>query len=124
MLEINIDRNNSFTSSFRSMRILYQKNDIKLFNKGELILNKNSTELMNNKILNFLFWKFISFTKFKWLALKYYDTSLSIALAFNSIILGLNIKKENWEKIAEKYILHIILFFVLFKIKIYSFSRV
>jgi hypothetical protein len=84
------------------MRILYQKNDIKLFNKGELILNKNSTELMNNKILNFLFWKFISFTKFKWLALKYYDTSLSIALAFNSIILELNIKKENWEKIAEK----------------------
>ena len=55
MLEINIDRNNSFTSSFRSMRILYQKNDIKLFNKGELILNKNSTELMNNKIRNFLF---------------------------------------------------------------------
>ena len=55
MLEINIDRNNSFTSSFRSMEILYQKNDIKLFNKGELILNKNSTELMNNKILNFLF---------------------------------------------------------------------
>ena len=51
MLKINIDRNNSFTSSFRSMRILYQKNDIKLFNKGELILNKNSTELMNNKIL-------------------------------------------------------------------------
>ena len=37
------------------MRILYQKNDIKSFNKGELILNKNSTELMNNKILNFLF---------------------------------------------------------------------
>ena len=33
------------------MRILYQKNDIKSFNKGELILNKNSTELMNNKIL-------------------------------------------------------------------------
>ena len=55
MLEINIDRNNSFTSSFRSMRILYQKNDIKLCNKGELILNKNSTELMNNKIRNFLF---------------------------------------------------------------------
>ena len=55
MLKINIDRNNSFTSSFRSMRILYQKNDIKLCNKGELILNKNSTELMNNKILNFLF---------------------------------------------------------------------
>ena len=37
------------------MRILYQKNDIKLFNKGELILNKNGPELMNNKILNFLF---------------------------------------------------------------------
>ncbi len=52
MLKINIDRNNSFTSSFRSMRTLYQKNDIKSFNKGELILNKNSTELMNNKILN------------------------------------------------------------------------
>ena len=33
------------------MRTLYQKNDIKSFNKGELILNKNSTELMNNKIL-------------------------------------------------------------------------
>ena len=55
MLEINIDRNNSFTSSFRSMGILYQKNDIKLFNKGELILNKNSIELINNKVLNFLF---------------------------------------------------------------------
>ena len=55
MLEINIDRNNSFTSSFRSMRILYQKNDIKLFNKGELMFNKNGTKLMNNKILNFLF---------------------------------------------------------------------
>ena len=51
MLKINIDRYNSFTSSFRSMRTLYQKNDIKSFNKGELILNKNSTELMNNKIL-------------------------------------------------------------------------
>jgi hypothetical protein len=50
----NIDRNNSFTRSFRFMRILYKKNDIKLFNKGELILNNNSTELMN-KILNFLF---------------------------------------------------------------------
>ena len=48
----NIDRNNSFTSSFRLMKILYQKNDIKLFNKGELILNNNSTKLMNNKILN------------------------------------------------------------------------
>lgn len=55
MLEINSDRNNSFTSSFRSMRILYQKKDIKLFNKEELILNKNSTELTYNKILNFLF---------------------------------------------------------------------
>ena len=55
---------------------------------------------------------------------KILDTSLSIVLAFNSIISGLNIKKENWEKLLKNYILHIILFFVLFEIKIYSFSRV
>ena len=39
-LEINIIEL-SFTSSFRSMIISYpKKNDIKSFNKGELILNK------------------------------------------------------------------------------------
>jgi hypothetical protein len=53
MLEINITEM-SFTSSFRSMRILYQKNDIKSFNKGELILNKNSTELMNNNTISII----------------------------------------------------------------------
>ena len=83
MSEINIDRNNSFTSSFRSMRILYQKNDIKLCNKEELILNKNSTELINNKVLNF---------------------SLSIALAFNFIILGLNIKKKFGKKLLKIFL--------------------
>ena len=46
MLEINITE-----IIVLQVRTLYQKNDIKSFNKGELILNKNSTELMNNKIL-------------------------------------------------------------------------